>query len=80
MIFSPESGITQERVLVAFREHNIDGRAFFAPLSMQAGFSKQKNTVAYDMCLRAVNVPSYHDLTDAGILRIVQVISMREKP
>ncbi len=59
-VFAPETGVRQERVLKAFAEEKIDGRAFFWPLSSQANFTpRRENTVSYDIPQRAVNLPSY---------------------
>lgn len=58
-----------------FKEHAIDGRNFFWPLSMLPMFEKQtKNIISYSMYDRAVNLPSYHDLKDAEIDRVVTLL------
>lgn len=64
VVFSEESGVTQKKVLVAFKEHNIDGRAFFAPLSCQGNFTCKVEPRAHSAIYRrALNLPSYHDIT-----------------
>ena len=61
----------RELLLAAFRGDNIDGRVFFWPLSMLPMFdSKPENVVSYRLFERAVNLPSYHDLTDLDVERV----------
>ena len=65
----------REVLLTAFGNDNIDGRVFFSPLSMLPMFkSKPKNVVSYRLFKRAVNLPSYHDVTDLDIERVSQHI------
>lgn len=78
VIFSKKSGIRQKQMLNAFKEANIDGRAFFSPLSMQANFKPcLTNRHAYDIAKRAINLPSYHDMTDEDINRVCNIILKR---
>ena len=61
----------REVLLAAFRADNIDGRVFFWPLSMLPMFdSKPENVVSYRLFERAVNLPSYHDLSALDIERV----------
>ena len=61
----------REVLLAAFRTDNIDGRVFFWPLSMLPMFdSKPENVMSYRLFERAVNLPSYHDLTDLDVERV----------
>jgi perosamine synthetase len=54
----------REALLAGFKADNIDGRVFFWPLSMLPMFkSKPENMVGYGLYKRAVNLPSYHDLS-----------------
>lgn len=65
----------REKLLAAFRADNIDGRVFFWPLSMLPMFEKKpQNTVSYRLYERAVNLPSYHDLTTSDIERVTRHI------
>lgn len=65
----------REVLLRDFKENNIDGRVFFWPLSMLPMFTpKPGNTVSYGLHERAVNLPTYHDLTDAEIGRVAAVV------
>lgn len=66
----------REALLAAFKADNIDGRVFFWPLSSLPIFApKPEHGVANSLHLRAVNLPSYHDLTNADIVRVVEHVS-----
>ena len=72
-----EDGVSfdREELLAAFRADNIDGRVFFWPLSMLPMFaSKPENRVSYRLFDRAVNLPSYHDITAPDIERVTRHI------
>lgn len=62
------------RTLDAFKQANIDGRAFFPPLSSQAGFTRRNNRNSYDLPERAVNLPSYHDMTNEDQERVIDIV------
>ena len=62
----------RQALLDAFRDDNIDGRVFFWPLSMLPPFAdKPANVVSYGLYQRAVNLPSYHDITEAQMDRVI---------
>lgn len=66
------TGFDRETLLETFRVNDIDGRVFFWPLSMLPMFrTKPENTVSYDLYERAVNLPSYHDITDQEMDRVI---------
>lgn len=76
--FVVDEGVSfnREVLLERLKRDHIDGRVFFWPLSMLPMFEeKRENTVSYGLYDRAVNLPSYHDLSDADIDRVVTVIS-----
>ena len=74
-VFAPETGITRERLLELFKTENIDGRVFFHPLSSLPMFeSKPANRNSYDLPPRAINLPSYHDLTNADQDRVIAAV------
>ena len=74
-VFAPGTGVTRERLQAAFAAENIDARVFFWPLSSLPPFeAKPENTVSYDLPGRSINLPSYHDLTDAEIERVCGVV------
>lgn len=66
----------REVLLQRFKGDCIDGRVFFWPLSMLSMFEdKPENRVSYSLYSRAVNLPSYHDLTKNEVERIVAIIA-----
>lgn len=74
-VFAPETGVTREALMAAFKAQDIDARVFFHPLSTLSMFeSKLQNRVARDIPGRAINLPSYHDMTDAEQDRVLSVI------
>ena len=72
VVFSPEIDATQDMLLKAFQADNIDGRVFFGPLSNLPMFAPlPANTVANELPRRAVNLPSYHDMTPLEQGRVI---------
>lgn len=75
VVFSRETGVTRERLQVAFAADHIDARVFFHPLSSLPPFSENPgNKNAFDIPMRAINLPSYHDMTTADQDRVVAVV------
>jgi perosamine synthetase len=75
LVFSQDAGITREILQAAFASENIDARVFFWPLSSLPPFEPVlKNRVSYDIPVRAINLPSYHDLSESDLRRVVNVI------
>jgi perosamine synthetase len=65
----------RERLLGQLAANNIDGRVFFWPLSMLPTFdAKPENEVSYRLYQRAVNLPSYHDLSEAEIEKVASLV------
>ena len=76
IVFAPETGITRDEILDDFSAENIDARTFFWPLSSLPMFKSNKsNTNAYSICERAINLPSYHDISTEEIGRVTSVIT-----
>ncbi len=74
-VFSPQTGVTREKLQKAFDEENIDARVFFYPLSSLPMFSPQpQNRYAWDIPARSINLPSYHDLTSYDLDRVCNVV------
>ncbi len=74
-------GITREQMIAAFAQNNIDARVFFYPLSSLPMFAPvPANKNAYDIPERAINLPSYHDMTDEQISRVAAVIKTLMTP
>jgi perosamine synthetase len=76
VVFSNESGITRENLLKAFAIENADARVFFWPLSSLTMFQPvKKNINAWDIPGRAINLPSYHDISSQDIERVANVLA-----
>jgi len=72
-----DEGVSFDRdaLLAAFKADNIDGRVFFWPLSMLPMFeAKPENAVSYSLHKRAVNLPTYHDLSEADMDRVIKLV------
>lgn len=66
----------RETLLALFKAQNIDGRVFFWPLSLLPPFEgKPENVVSYEIYMRAINLPTYHDLTEGEMDRVISCIS-----
>ncbi len=75
VVASVSSGISREQLLEAFRSVGIDARVFFWPLSSMPMFADQQGgETARSLSERAVNLPSYYDMTDEDQLRVVSVL------
>lgn len=75
LVFAPETGVTRERLQAAFAADNIDARVFFHPLSSLPMFgSKPGAPHAADIVRRAINLPSYHDMTDEEQQRVATLV------
>lgn len=75
LVFSPETGITRERLQAAFAADNIDARVFFWPLSSLSMFEPRPgNRNAWSIPERAINLPSFHDMTEAQMDRVVGLV------
>ena len=77
VVFAPETGITREKLQAAFAAENVDARVFFWPLSSLSMFEdKRENIIAWDIPRRAINLPSYHDLSHYELDRVVSAIKV----
>ena len=75
IVFEPHVQHMKDKAMDALRAGNIDARVFFHPLSDLGYFETRHATpVSHDISSRAFNLPSYHDITDADIGRVVQTI------
>lgn len=71
-VFAKETGVTREMLLEAFSAANIDARVFFHPISSMPMFADAPhNKIAYDIPSRAINLPSYHDMSSDDIDRVI---------
>ena len=74
IVIDEEVSFDREALLALFKLNNIDGRVFFWPLSMLPMFKKKpKNKVSYSLYKRAINLPSYHDLKEEEIEKVVKL-------
>jgi perosamine synthetase len=74
-VFAPETGITREKLQAVFAEENADARVFFWPLSSLPMFEPvMSNANALSIPSRAINLPSYHDITDSEISRVIDIV------
>ncbi|EJZ22014.1 DegT/DnrJ/EryC1/StrS family aminotransferase, partial [Rhizobium sp. Pop5] len=75
-VFHPATGITREMLQQAFEAANIDARVFFHPLSSLSMFEeKPANINAWSIPERAINLPSYHDMSEADIDRVAETLT-----
>lgn len=74
IVFDESTGVTREKLQAAFAASRVDARVFFHPLSSLPMFtSVPSNTVAWDIPTRAINLPSFHDMTDAEQNRVIEI-------
>ncbi|CAB3768102.1 DegT/DnrJ/EryC1/StrS family aminotransferase [Paraburkholderia solisilvae] len=76
-VFREDVKFDREALLQAFKEESIDGRVFFWPLSTLELNGLQQGVdapVAHGLHRRAVNLPSYHDMGQAEVERVVAVM------
>ena len=75
VVFSCDTGVSREQAQSAFARENIDARVFFWPLSGMPMFKKnQSNYWSLSIPSRAINLPSYHDISLADQMRVINVI------
>jgi perosamine synthetase len=75
VVFDAHTNINREQLQTLFTAENIDARVFFHPLSSLSMFDDQpQNYFAWNIPERAINLPSYHDITESDIQRISQVV------
>jgi len=66
----------REALLAAFKADDIDGRVFFWPLSLLSAFDAHpENIVSYSIYPRALNLPSYHDLSFEEVAHVAQIVA-----
>jgi len=75
IVFDAETGVTREKLQAAFAVANIDARVFFHPLSSLPMFKDQpQNRVSLGISNRAINLPSYHEMTSADQYRVITIL------
>lgn len=76
-VFDVGDKVTRASLQSAFEKENIDARVFFHPLSSLPMFKSEiqvKNPIASNIPERAINLPSYHDITNSELDRVIAVI------
>lgn len=67
--------ISREQLQTAFLANGIDARVFFHPLSSLPMFPTPTNRqLASELPTRAINLPSYHDMSDHDVACVLKVI------
>jgi perosamine synthetase len=75
VVFESGSGVKREQIQEAFSAENIDARVFFWPLSGLPIFGKNPaNPIADSIASRAINLPSFHDITADELNRVSDVV------
>ena len=75
VVFSEKCKITREILQQKFKENNIDARVFFWPLSSMPMFKPDlENKNSYSIPGRAINLPSYHDMSEQELARVVKCL------
>lgn len=76
IVFMPETAITREMLQESFASQNIDARVFFWPLSSLPMFKPVKgNLNAWDIPSRSINLPSYHDIQEKDLHRVIDTVT-----
>jgi perosamine synthetase len=76
VVFDDSTEVTREKLVLAFATENIDARVFFYPLSGLPMFEAVPgNRHAWGIPERAINLPSYHDMTVDDQDRVIRVLS-----
>jgi perosamine synthetase len=75
IVFAPGTGISREKIQAAFAAANADARVFFWPLSSLPMFEPvPANKYAWDIPRRAINLPSFHNITEDEIRRVTKTV------
>ncbi|MCU1347486.1 MAG: rfbE [Acidobacteria bacterium] len=76
VVFEAATGVTREDLSAAFELANIDARVFFHPLSSLPMFEGHSGgSHAMDIARRAINLPSFHEMTISEQDRVIEVIA-----
>lgn len=76
IVFAQQTGIRRDRIISIFEQNQIDARNFFWPLSSLPMFYKnEKDSIADSISSRAVNLPSFYDISTEDLDRVIYVIN-----
>lgn len=75
-VFDEALDITRGRLLAAFLCRGVDARVLFYPLNQMGLFGDAPGDApnGYATVERAINLPSYHDMSNADIDAVSQVV------
>lgn len=80
VVFDENTGVTREQLQALFAAENIDARVIFWPLSDLPMFEKvEKNKVARSIPSRGINLPSYPDLGEDDLQRVISVLDSLDR-
>ncbi len=76
LVCAPELSLTREIMQSAFLAENIDARVIFWPLTSTDAFGRylvdgSERPIAHFIADRGINLPSYHDMTEENIMRVL---------
>ncbi len=77
LVVDEDIAFNREQLLQEFAKNNIDARVFFWPLSLvfkEYQSLARENLVAHSLYTRAVNLPSYHDITEQDMQRVIACV------
>jgi len=75
VVVDSDRSFERQALLDVFKANHIDGRVFFWPLSDTGHFECRHATpVAHGIHLRAINLPSYHDIGQEDIGRVSNLL------
>jgi perosamine synthetase len=75
LVFDEGTGVTRQKLQEAFDRENVDARVFFWPLSSLPMFtSVPENLTAWSVPSRAINLPSYYDISAEELNRVSAVV------
>jgi perosamine synthetase len=77
IVFDESAKLNLAQLKKHFAAESIDARPFFWPLSTLPMFKKNLNNhVAYGIYSRAINLPSYHDISIIELDRVIKIIKI----
>jgi perosamine synthetase len=71
VVFDHELGVTREQLQDVFKTERIDARVFFWPASSLPMFADAVTPIAHGIPGRAMNLPSFHDITTQELDRVI---------
>lgn len=78
VVFEDSTGVTTEHLTKEFAAENIDARIFFYPLSSTPPFGGSRGSrLSSEIYSRAINLPSFHDMTKHEQDRVIEVVGRR---